>query len=714
MKKILLIVSTAIYIFIPELLLSQSTWSWQQPYPCGNFLRDVKMVSADTIYACGTMGTVMKTTNAGANWNVLTTNTHAHLCSIDFLDANTGIAAGDSGIAIKTTNGGLSWSKQTFTANIFRGVDFVENSKHVFMVSYDGYIYKSTNAGESWSTGQSGTGGYFTAVKFRDTLNGYYCGIGFYGKTTNGGNNWTVYPVAGFLPYLSDISIADSLNVFILLNGNYIIKSIDGGNNWVTINAYIPHQNPCCDLARAINFVNRDTGMIITSYGLIGRTTDSGNSWDYDNTFYKYNFVISVFDQFDNSDDSIFTVVGYGGNILRTNNYGRSLKVQNGFMKELICNYFVTEQIGFIVGDSGKVLKTTDKGLSWKLKNTQTTRKLNSIHFPSSNVGYIAGDSGSILKSTDGGENWQMQNSGINPGEFSDFNDIFFLNETSGIVGGERYPLLKTTDGGNNWYLMRLPEFGGHISSVYMINDSVYLGSSDDNIFRTSNSGQTWNSVGNNTTGRGYCFSFTDSINGFCVSTNQGIYKTTNAGLNWTQSVIPGSLSTRLLSIQCLNDSISYACGSEGAIIKSTNGGLNWSFLPRITDNKLNSIQFINLNTGFIVGEFGTILKTTNGGLSFTGQNSSVFIEDYLLSQNYPNPFNPHTKITYKIKKSGIVKLFFYDTGGKVVTELVNEFQNAGEYNVSFNGTNIPSGIYFYSLNLNGKDVITKKCVLIK
>jgi parallel beta-helix repeat protein len=96
----------------------------------------------------------------------------------------------------------------------------------------------------------------------------------------------------------------------------------------------------------------------------------------------------------------------------------------------------------------------------------------------------------------------------------------------------------------------------------------------------------------------------------------------------------------------------------------------------------------------------------------------AVIPKKFSLSQNYPNPFNPATNISYNLPKSAKVVIKVYDIIGRVVKELVNEDREAGSYTVSFDGTNLASGIYFYKIEANQSDgkkfVDTKKMVLIK
>ncbi len=87
--------------------------------------------------------------------------------------------------------------------------------------------------------------------------------------------------------------------------------------------------------------------------------------------------------------------------------------------------------------------------------------------------------------------------------------------------------------------------------------------------------------------------------------------------------------------------------------------------------------------------------------------------ESFSLEQNYPNPFNPLTIIKYTIPKNVHVKLTVFNLLGEKVAILVNENQSAGDYSVRFDGRNLPSGIYFYTLHA-GNFITTKKMSLLK
>ncbi|MCW8813213.1 MAG: T9SS type A sorting domain-containing protein [Chlorobium sp.] len=83
------------------------------------------------------------------------------------------------------------------------------------------------------------------------------------------------------------------------------------------------------------------------------------------------------------------------------------------------------------------------------------------------------------------------------------------------------------------------------------------------------------------------------------------------------------------------------------------------------------------------------------------------------LGQNYPNPFNPSTKINYSIPEDGNIKLAVYNIVGEEVAVLVNGFTQAGSFDVTFNASNLPSGVYIYKLQ-SANSIQTKKMLLLK
>jgi len=85
----------------------------------------------------------------------------------------------------------------------------------------------------------------------------------------------------------------------------------------------------------------------------------------------------------------------------------------------------------------------------------------------------------------------------------------------------------------------------------------------------------------------------------------------------------------------------------------------------------------------------------------------------YDLSQNYPNPFNPTTRIDFTLPEKQMVRLRVYNTLGELVSEIINEEREAGSYSVIFDASNLPSGVYFYTIS-TGKFIASKKMSLLR
>ncbi|TKJ36542.1 hypothetical protein CEE37_15070 [candidate division LCP-89 bacterium B3_LCP] len=101
-----------------------------------------------------------------------------------------------------------------------------------------------------------------------------------------------------------------------------------------------------------------------------------------------------------------------------------------------------------------------------------------------------------------------------------------------------------------------------------------------------------------------------------------------------------------------------------------------------------------------------------------SGGSTPALQDEYALMSTYPNPFNPNTVISYKLPDASKVNLTVYDISGRLLTDLVNGWQDAGVHEVVFNGSGLASGIYLYQLEASGSEATpttaTGKMVLMK
>jgi len=87
--------------------------------------------------------------------------------------------------------------------------------------------------------------------------------------------------------------------------------------------------------------------------------------------------------------------------------------------------------------------------------------------------------------------------------------------------------------------------------------------------------------------------------------------------------------------------------------------------------------------------------------------------DKFVLNQNYPNPFNPSTILSYTLKTDANVKLTVFNLVGQSVRVLVDEYQSAGDYEATFDATDLPAGIYLYKLQVGDYSSV-KRMTLVK
>ncbi|GMU96723.1 T9SS type A sorting domain-containing protein [Ignavibacterium album] len=205
--------------------------------------------------------------------------------------------------------------------------------------------------------------------------------------------------------------------------------------------------------------------------------------------------------------------------------------------------------------------------------------------------------------------------------------------------------------------------------------------------------------------------------------TQNGVYlfpEDTGLSSGWVTLIPNGDF--RAIAMDFFNQKFYFFGNQIGKVVIGDGSVINDVDLTGITGGVITSsfVYYPNLTPpGYI------FVGTENGGvfrqpLSATSvEGNSTIISEFRLNQNYPNPFNPSTKISWQSPIGGYTTLKVYDVLGNEVATLVDEYKNAGSYEVEFNavetrrGVSLPSGVYFYKLQA-GEFVETKKMILTK
>lgn len=239
-------------------------------------------------------------------------------------------------------------------------------------------------------------------------------------------------------------------------------------------------------------------------------------------------------------------------------------------------------------------------------------------------------------------------------------------------------------------------------------NDSLYAtenGQSDDELnFIRKGKNYGWPLC------EGYCSPYIDSLKQpmfvarTYVPTGIIIYNG-SAFPGLSGKIIFGSYGFQSLYIASLN-----------ASLDSVTSAVPWAITGRVTslmagsDGVIYALKFGFSNDGALLR-----LRPFVNGIG----NQNEISSEYILSQNFPNPFNPVTSIKYEIPKTGFVTLKIFNELGMELISLVNETKQQGSYEVTWDASNYPSGVYFYELNAGdptSPKLVTdrKKMVLIK
>lgn len=336
---------------------------------------------------------------------------------------------------------------------------------------------------------------------------------------------------------------------------------------------------------------------------------------------------------------------------------------------------------------------------------------------------WAAGDSGKIMFSTNRGTTWVQQTSGT----LQRLNSIVMVNQQYGIAAGNNSTVLRTTNGGATWITVNQPLTDDNLTfNIYDVyyryispsEHQFYVVGENRTLRYSSNAGTTWFDQSfndsRNVTLRGITGTPISNAPLTIVGDSGAVYRYDELTSHWNSQI--SNTIRQLNDVLFISTDSGIAAGNNAAVILTSNGGTTWYndtlSSERITVN-ISSITRVDGNTVFGGGDSNYIAYGRNIPFAGIAENSEIISTKIELSQNYPNPFNPSTNIKFGFPKSGLITLKIYDVLGKEVEELVNKELRAGSYEVEWEASNFPSGIYFYELETEDFTV-TKKMVLVK
>ncbi len=687
-----------------------------------------------------------KTTDGGDNWFTMTVpgpafsgpnnyaSTQAWYDNIIYIDPSSASTFFAGGLDFwKSTNSGTNWTQKTnwysqagapqFVHADHHAVTFAPSNSNLMFLGTDGGIFKSTNKGENWTAINNNlfiTQFYYGAVNPSGTI--YYGGAQDNGTLkSTGTNSWS--EVIGGDGGSTEVDFSNSNTVY----GEYVnlcfLKSTNGGSTFVKSMNGIPvgpgQWDGTTDRTLFISPFSMDpnnSNTLVAGTYRVWRTTNNAANWS----------AISgdlTGDGTGSSGNKISTVIVAKGN----------------------------SNVIYVGCSNGRVQVTTDAGTSWNLRNSglpnaYCTRIATDPTTPSTAFVTFSGFTASskVYKTTNYGVNWTNISSNlpnipvncivINP---SNVNNIFV---------GTDLGVFSTINSGGSWV-----QDNAGLANV-CVSDLDYR-ASDNKLFAATHGRGMFSTLLTGGGAQTFTISYDDG-----TPTNG--YYWPNAGQGSGNRITPTIASAKLIEMQIYFTGVGQGTANYTPIVLqyvSGAPGSSYATVPaKVASNvpgwdasDLSSYNII-VNSDFIVGlkydgtnrpTFGYDPGNNGRAWDFDGTNWSAWNETYFMratiqtltsiaeigtqipdkfevTQNFPNPFNPSTKFRYALPEGKNVKAIIYDLNGRQVAELVNNFQNAGTYEITWNGKNdagvqVASGTYIYKIEA-GNFTQVKKMMLLK
>ena len=717
----------------------------------GDFLA-LAINSSGYIFA-GTSGDgAYLSTNNGASWTGINSGlTNGNVMSLKFNSSGTLFAGTDGAGVFLSTNNGTTWTHAGMQGNHV-GSLAISSIDEIFVTTNGEGIFLSTDNGATWNLETLGlTGNNFFPVAinssgyiFAGAVDGSYEGVY---RSTNNGSAWTQVHNGMPTDNVNSLAVNSSDYIFAGTNSNGVYLSTNNGTSWSPVNNGLTNSSvwPIAIHSSGYMFAGTDGGGVFLS-------SNNGTSWSQENNG------LTEFGEPEGVVASLaFSPAGY----IFAGTYG------GGIYRASISFLYATPPAPTLAAPlNGSNELPLNPTLSWIAAPWASQYELqvsvdSTFSTITRDVIGLTGTSksiGGLLRQTE--YYWRV--SASNPGGTSSWSpvwsfttcpfDLISVKDVPFDQGGKveliwQASLLDTNVNALPYYSIwrSLPHAGERNLKLKTSLAKSGAGLRQDKIrtFKSDAGTLAWEWIGNEPAHRDSLYSYiastlydsmpgTNGIEYFVISaqTNDpNVFFDSNVDSGYSVDnlppLAPASLTASAVSGDVvlrwtrnvepdIKDYIIFRNDSSNASLKSMNPCdtttetmyTDTHPLAGKTDNYLIRAEDIH-------GNVSNASNLVSIAVTNVKSPSTEIPGDYELGQNFPNPFNPTTTIKYQLPENGLVRLEVFDILGREVSTLVSGRQGAGYYNVTFNGSNVPSGVYFYRLQA-GNYTNTKKLLLLK
>ncbi|GAA0755171.1 YCF48-related protein [Ideonella azotifigens] len=558
--------------------------------------------------------------------------------------------------------GGWCWQHPLPVGNDTPNIWFLD-AKIGWAVGSAGQILKTIDAGATWQAQRSGVDSTLLQVVFADANNGWVFGDGAtLLHTTDGGQHWIQQALGlqSLHDYDHQLVVSDAQHA--LLSGNESRVTADGGEHWAVIEA-VDHP-----------VVTSPT--TIWSYGSYGpsrkvlRSTDAGQHFsvslaDAEEGLPGYpgrQLVDANF--FDDQHAKLHTYDYFSGKLEYMDTADGGITWQDIRPAALPTDgatwraKFFSQKIGWGLSGAGKLYRTTDGGINWALSGERSDYLLSNVDFlDGQSVSTSGSGDGRFHLTRDGGANWtsfviedqqlfytptirqlgdvllltvnertyRSADNGLTwqrvlgndpKDDYGAVVGIWMFDGRKGLASTSSGWLLDTSDGGATWQRRATVEPHGPSLGKLQFSDAVngWMLSWESGLLRSSNAGQSWLQPAGSVERNLSDFQFIDSATGWSVGDDGSIYKSNDAAQSWTKI---GSAASGLLGVRFFDDQVGLVVGYAGLISRTADGGATWTSRASNTGARLQRVYFSTGMDAWAIGAQGTLLHSSDAGLTW-------------------------------------------------------------------------------------------------